>query len=66
MKTSAFVVDACAILALINREPGHNVVLELLKKAENDSVIVRMHVVNLCEVYTTACAAAVQKWLTLY
>jgi predicted nucleic acid-binding protein len=51
MKTPAFVIDACAMLALVNHEPGHEIVLDLLKKAESDDVIVRMHSVNLCEVY---------------
>jgi predicted nucleic acid-binding protein len=44
-------MDACAFIALINREPGFEVVRDLLKKAEDGSVTVNTHVVNLCEVY---------------
>jgi predicted nucleic acid-binding protein len=51
MKTPAFVIDACALIALINQEPGHEVVLDILKKAENGSATVCIHAVNLCEVY---------------
>jgi PIN domain nuclease of toxin-antitoxin system len=45
------IIDACALIALINREPGYEVVRELLKKSEVGSVNVSMHIVNLCEVY---------------
>ena len=51
MKKPCYIIDACALIALINREPGYEVVRELLKKAEAGSVNVYMHIVNLCEVY---------------
>jgi PIN domain nuclease of toxin-antitoxin system len=44
-------MDACAFIALVNREPGQEVVRDLLKKAEDGAVNVNIHVVNLCEVY---------------
>ncbi|MFH0998227.1 MAG: PIN domain-containing protein [Pseudomonadota bacterium] len=51
MKSPAYVIDACALIALINQETGSHVVLELLKSAEQGRAIVRIHAVNLCEVY---------------
>jgi predicted nucleic acid-binding protein len=51
MKIPCYVMDACALIALINREPGYEVVRDLLKKVEDGSAKVNMHAVNLCEVY---------------
>ena len=51
MKIPCYVMDACAFIALVNLESGYDVVRELLKKAEDGSCIIYMHVVNLCVVY---------------
>lgn len=51
MKRPAFVLDACALIALINQESGHEIVLDLLSQAEQGKVSVSMHALNLCEVY---------------
>jgi predicted nucleic acid-binding protein len=51
VKVPCYVIDACALIALINRESGHEVVRNLLKKSEDGTVTIAMHVVNLCEVY---------------
>lgn len=51
MKLPVYVIDACALIALINQEPGYDIVLNLLKKAETGEINVKMHAVNLCEVY---------------
>ena len=51
MKLPAYVIDACALIALINQESGCDVVRDLLKNAESGECHVKMHAVNLCEVY---------------
>jgi uncharacterized protein len=51
MKANSYVIDACALIALVNREPGHEVVIDLLRKAEEGTVTACMHAVNLCEVF---------------
>lgn len=51
MKVHSYVMDACAFIALVNREPGCEVVRDLLKKAEDGSCKINMHAVNLCEIY---------------
>lgn len=51
MKKPVYVIDACALIALINQETGSEVVRDLLKKSESGRCHVKMHAVNLCEVY---------------
>jgi predicted nucleic acid-binding protein len=51
MTADIYVIDACALIALLNRETGYEVVLSILKDAENGKATVFMHTVNLCEVY---------------
>jgi PIN domain nuclease of toxin-antitoxin system len=43
-----FVVDACALLALLHREPGAEQVDALLA---DQAVVCLVHAINLCEVY---------------
>ena len=43
-----FVLDACAVLALLRKEPGCLKVRDLLADGGNECLI---HAVNLCEVY---------------
>ncbi len=50
MKT-VFVLDACALIAFLNDEPGADVVEELLKKASRNEVELVMNVVNTLEIY---------------
>jgi PIN domain nuclease of toxin-antitoxin system len=51
MKPPVYVVDACALIALINQEAGGDIVRDLLKNAESGGCHVKIHAVNLCEVY---------------
>ncbi len=51
MKKPCYVLDACAFIALVNNESGHETVRELLKKSEQGLCTITMHAVNLCEVY---------------
>jgi PIN domain nuclease of toxin-antitoxin system len=43
-----YVYDACALIALLKREPGGNVVDQLLATPKSSHII---HAINLCEVY---------------
>ena len=51
MTGKSFVLDACALIALLNQEEGSEIIRDLLRRAEHGSVTVRLHAVNLCEVY---------------
>lgn len=43
-----YVFDSCAVIALLQREPGAEVVAEILKAPRNRCLI---HAINACEVY---------------
>jgi uncharacterized protein with PIN domain len=43
-----YVFDSCAVVALLQREPGAEVVAEILKDSQNRCLL---HAVNACEVY---------------
>lgn len=43
-----YVFDACAVIALLDQEPGSEVVEALLEEGSNRCVI---HVLNVCEIY---------------
>ena len=43
-----YVFDSCAVIALLQREPGAEVVAEILKDPRNRCLI---HAINACEVY---------------
>lgn len=45
---SVFILDACALIALLEDEPGAKVVEDLLQDSSNRCLI---HAVNACEVY---------------
>jgi len=47
----AFVLDACALIALTNKEKGADIVADILKHANHGSVRLYMNRVNLYEVY---------------
>ena len=51
MAENVFVLDACALIAVLRGEPGEDRVLEVLAEPESR---VLMHVLNLCEVYYDA------------
>jgi len=51
MKTSNFVLDACALIAFLNKEPGYEKVRNLMVGAELEEISVYMNSVNLLEVY---------------
>jgi predicted nucleic acid-binding protein len=46
-----YVLDACAMLALINSEPGADIVKRLFEEAERGSSTLSMSIVQLLEVY---------------
>ena len=46
-----YVFDACALIALLNEEPGKEIVTDLLKKAADKEITVYMSAVNLVEVF---------------
>jgi len=43
-----YIFDSCAVIALLQREPGAEVVAEILKEPRNRCLI---HAINACEVY---------------
>jgi len=49
MKT--YILDACALIAVLNKEKGAESVKEILEKARNNTVKIYMNKVNLLEVY---------------
>lgn len=46
-----FIFDACSIIALLSNEAGADAVKDLLQKATNGEITIRMHKVNFLEVY---------------
>ncbi|MCL1829254.1 MAG: type II toxin-antitoxin system VapC family toxin [Oscillospiraceae bacterium] len=48
---SYFVLDACALVAVLNREDGADKVMDVYKKAENGEAKIIINRVNLLEVY---------------
>jgi predicted nucleic acid-binding protein len=49
--TEAFVLDACALIAFLSKEPGYANTTELLRRAQRSEITLLMHNVNLLEVY---------------
>jgi len=48
---SKYILDACALIAVLNKEDGAEVVRDLIDTANDNSVSISMNVVNLLEVY---------------
>lgn len=48
MMRGSFILDACAVIALLNAEEGGEKVKTLLENTENE---IYMHLINLCEIY---------------
>lgn len=46
-----YVLDACALIAVLNKENGAESVKEILEQAKTESVSVYMNTLNLLEVY---------------
>lgn len=46
-----FILDACALIAFLRKEKGHEKIVSILDKATNLEVKVIMHTANLAEVY---------------
>ena len=46
-----YLLDACALLAVFNGEPGANVVLDLIEQARASTIRLSMSIVQLLEVY---------------
>ena len=49
--SARYVLDACALLAVLGREPGAEKVLEIYHEATSGRVLLSMNKVNLLEVY---------------
>jgi predicted nucleic acid-binding protein len=47
----AFVLDACALIAFLSKEPGYANITELLRRAQRSEITLLMHNINLLEVY---------------
>ena len=48
-------LDACALIALLSKEAGHEKVASIMEKAQNSEAIVIMHAINLLEVHYHLC-----------
>lgn len=48
---SNYILDACALLAVLNKEKGAEQVKSIIEQATTPSTIVRMNAINLLEVY---------------
>jgi len=49
--TSTYVLDSCALIAMVNKEPGCEIVSDLLSSAEAKYARIFMNKVNLLEFY---------------
>jgi predicted nucleic acid-binding protein len=49
--SDGYVLDACALVAFLADEDGADAVSSLLKQAKSGDVAIRMHKINLLEVY---------------
>ena len=46
-----FVLDACALLAILANEDGADAVVKLYNQAQSGDIVLKMHKINLLEVY---------------
>ena len=49
--TDTFVLDACALIALLADEEGADKVEHSLRKAETDDCLIYMNKINILEIY---------------
>jgi len=47
----SYVLDACALIALFDDEPGADIVEDLINQAKNNEITLTMNAANLIEVY---------------
>jgi predicted nucleic acid-binding protein len=50
-----YVLDACALIALLSREDGYEKVETIIKESKNNMARIIMHTVNVLEVYYHLC-----------
>ena len=48
---TTYVLDACAMIAVLSDEPGADIVEEIYEKANSGEVVLAMNKINLLEVY---------------
>jgi ribonuclease VapC len=46
-----YILDACALIAVANKEKGADIVNDMLQKAESGEISLSMNIVNLLEAY---------------
>jgi uncharacterized protein len=46
-----YVLDACALIALLSKETGYNNVEKIIEKSKNKKAKIIMHTINVLEVY---------------
>jgi len=51
MEIDTYVLDACALIALLDKEPGYEKINHLLSQAKRKEISVCINIVNLLEVY---------------
>ena len=49
--STVYILDACSLIALLTNEEGSEIVKNLLEKTQDNEYIIKMHKVNLFEVY---------------
>ena len=49
---SKYILDACALIAVLNKEDGAEFVRDLIDKANDNAVSISMNIINLLEVYS--------------
>lgn len=49
--TETYVLDACSLIAFFNDEKGAEIMEDLLIKALNQKAVLKIHIVNLLEIY---------------
>jgi predicted nucleic acid-binding protein len=50
-----YVLDACALIALLSKEAGYEKVARIIEKTQNGEAKIIMHAINLLEVYYHLC-----------
>jgi predicted nucleic acid-binding protein len=50
-----FILDACALIALLANEPGAENVIKIIQNAIDGNIIVKINQINLLEVYYDLC-----------
>jgi len=53
--SDTFILDACALIALLAGEPGAETVKRIIQNAINGDITVKINQINLLEVYYKIC-----------